>query len=117
MDKNKLQLRRISNKKANNVISKLSPFGNDNAYPLFLIKDLKIIKVNVIEKKHISVILKPKIGRSIKSISFNSYKTQIGDVLISYKKNIHVIAQIYENNWNNKRDLQLNIKDILISID
>ncbi len=104
------------NHEFNNEISKLSPFGNDNACPLFLIKDLKIIKVNVIEKKHISVILKPKIGRSIKSISFNSYKTQIGDVLISYKKNIHVIAQIHENNWNNKRDLQLNIKDILISI-
>ena len=104
------------NKEFNNEISKLSPFGNDNTCPLFLIKDLKIIKVNVIEKKHISVILKPKIGRSIKSISFNSFNTQIGDILISYKKNIHVIAQIHENNWNNKRDLQLNIRDILISI-
>jgi single-stranded-DNA-specific exonuclease len=104
------------NKEFNNEISKLSPFGNDNVSPLFLIKDLKIIKVNVIEKKHISVILKPKIGRSIKSISFNSFNTQIGDILISYKKNINVIAQIHENNWNNKRDLQLNIKDILINI-
>jgi single-stranded-DNA-specific exonuclease len=104
------------NNEFNNEISKLSPFGNDNACPLFLIKDLKIIKVNVIEKKHINVILKPKIGRSIKSISFNSFNTQIGDILISYKKHIHVIAQIHENNWNNKRDLQLNIRDILISI-
>jgi single-stranded-DNA-specific exonuclease len=99
-----------------NEINKLSPFGNGNACPLFLIKDLKIIKVKVIEKKHISVILKPKIGRSIKSISFNSFNTQIGDILISYKKIIHVIAQIHENNWNNKRDLELNIKDILISV-
>jgi single-stranded-DNA-specific exonuclease len=104
------------NNEFNNEISKLSPFGNDNACPLFLVKDLKIIKVNVLKKKHISVILKPKIGRSIKSISFNSFNTQIGNILISYKKNIHVIAQIHENNWNNKRDLQLNIKDILISI-
>ena len=104
------------NNEFNIEISKLSPFGNENACPLFLIQDLKIIKVNVIERKHISVILKPKIGRSIKSISFHSFNTQIGNILISYKKNINVIAQIHENNWNNKRDLQLNIKDILISI-
>ena len=32
----------------------------------------------------------------------------------SYKKNIHVIAQIHENYWNNNMILQLDIKDIFI---
>ncbi len=97
-------------------INRLGPFGNGNPKPKFLIKDLKIIKVNLLKDKHISVILKPNIGRSIKCISFNSANTPLGYNLISYKKNIHVIAEIHENNWNNKKYIQLNIKDVLIKV-
>ena len=102
------------NKEFTNEINKLGPFGNGNPVPYFLIKDLKIIQVNTIKNKHISVILKPSVGRSIKSMCFNSSNTQIGKYLLTYKKKIHVIAQIYENNWNNNMILQLNIKDVLI---
>ena len=97
-----------------NEINKIGPFGNGNSIPTFLIKNLKIIKVTTIKDNHLSVILKPKVGRSIKSICFNSLNTQIGKHLLSYKKNIHVIAQINENYWNNNMILQLNIKDVLI---
>ena len=97
-----------------NEINKLGPFGNGNPVPTFLFKNLKVIKVTTIKNKHISVILKPKIGKSIKSICFNSLNTKIGKYLLSYKENIHVIGQIHENNWNNKKVLQLNIKDLLI---
>ena len=103
-----------SNQDFNNEINKLGPFGNGNPRPKFLIKDLKVIKFDLVKNKHISVILKPNIGRSIKCISFNSANTPLGYNLISYKKNIHVIAEIHENNWNNKKYLQLNIKDVLI---
>ena len=33
-------------------------------------------------------------------------------ILIGYKKNINVIGQISENIWNNKKTLQLTIRDI-----
>ena len=58
--------------------------------------------------------LKPRVGKLIKSICFNSLNTQLGRYLLSYKKNIHVVAQIHENYWNNNKYLQLNIKDLLI---
>ena len=95
-------------------INKIGPFGNGNPIPNFLIKNLKIIKVTKIKDKHISVILKPKIGRSIKSICFNSLNTQIEKYLTNYKKNVHVIAEIHENNWNNKKTIQLSIKDLIV---
>ena len=104
------------NQDFNDEINRLGPFGNGNPKPKFLIKDLKIIKVNLLKDKHISVILKPNIGRSIKCISFNSANTPLGYNLISCKKNIHVIAEIHENNWNNKNYIQLNIKDVLIKV-
>jgi single-stranded-DNA-specific exonuclease len=95
-------------------INKLGPFGNFNFLPTFLIKDVKITKFEIINNKHISVIIKPKIGPSIKSICFNCLNTKIGEYLISYKKKINIIGQIHENIWNNKKTIQLNIKDLIL---
>ena len=97
-----------------NDIKHLEPFGTDNSVPTFLIRDLKIIKPTVLNNKHISIILKSKTGFSIKSISFNSINTKIGEYLMNYKNNINVIGQINENIWNNKRTLQLTIRDVIL---
>jgi len=104
------------NKDFMDEINKLGPFANENFLPIFLIKDLKIIKVNVLDKKHISAILKPNIGSTIKSICFNCMNNKISEYLMSYKKKINIMAQIQENVWNNKKTTQLIIKDILINV-
>ena len=95
-------------------IKKLEPFGAGNPVPTFLLRGLKIIKPMVLNKKHISLILKSKNGFSIKSISFNSINTNVGEHLISYKNSINVIGQINENIWNNKKILQLTIRDLIL---
>jgi single-stranded-DNA-specific exonuclease len=95
-------------------INKLGPFGNFNFLPTFLIKDVKITKFEIINSKHISAIIKPKIGRSIKSMCFNCLNTKIGEYLISCKKKINIIVQIHENIWNSKKSIQLNIKDLIL---
>ena len=95
-------------------INKLRPFGNFNFSPIFLIKNLRIIKFNVIKDKHISAIMKSDSGKILKVISFNCIKTDVGYYLLSYKKKINIIAQIDENIWNNKKSIQLNIKDLIL---
>ena len=102
------------NKRFIDEINKLGPFGNHNYLPIFLIRNVKIIKSNIINKKHISVIIKPNIGSSLKSICFNCMNTHIGEYLLSYKKNINIVAEINENIWNNKKSIQLNIKDLVL---
>ena len=97
-----------------NDIKKLEPFGTGNSLPTFMLRDLKIIKPMVLNNKHISVILKSKTGFSIKSISFNSINTKIGEYLINYRNSINVIGQINENIWNNKKTLQLTIRDLIL---
>ncbi|MDB9736043.1 single-stranded-DNA-specific exonuclease RecJ [Candidatus Pelagibacter ubique] len=95
-------------------IKKLEPFGTGNPVPTFMLRDLRMIKPIVLNNKHISVILKSKTGFSIKSISFNSINTKVGEHLMSYKENINVIGQIGENIWNNKKTLQLTIRDLIL---
>jgi single-stranded-DNA-specific exonuclease len=97
-----------------NDINKIGPFGNDNFLPIFLINDLIVIKHEIINNKHLSVIIKPSTGVSIKGICFNCLNTKIGHYLSSYKKKINIIAQIQENIWNNKKTIQLNIKDLIL---
>ena len=93
-------------------INKLGPFGNFNFSPIFLIKNVKIIKSQIVKNKHISAIIKPKIGSSIKAICFNCINTNIGEHLLNNKNNINIIGQIYENFWNNKKSISLNIIDL-----
>jgi len=95
-------------------IKKLEPFGNGNPTPTFFLKDLKVIKTTVLSNKHISLILKSKTGFSIKSISFNSLNTKVGEYLLNYKSNLNVLGQINENIWNNKKTLQLTIRDVIL---
>jgi len=97
-----------------NDIKKLEPFGIGNSLPTFLLKDLKVIKPKILNDSHISLILKSKTGFSIKSISFNSLNTKVGEYLMNYKGNFDVLGQINENLWNNKKNLQLTIRDIVI---
>ncbi|MDA9662278.1 single-stranded-DNA-specific exonuclease RecJ [Candidatus Pelagibacter sp.] len=95
-------------------IKKLEPFGTGNSVPTFLIKDLKIVNPILLNNKHVSTILKSKTGFSIKSISFNSINTKIGEYLMNYKNNVNVIGQINENIWNDKKALQLTIRDVIL---
>jgi single-stranded-DNA-specific exonuclease len=103
----------IKNKLINDI-NKLKPFGNYNFLPTFLINNLKVIKYDILKNKHLSVILKPDSGVTIKGICFNCLNTNIGRYLLSYKKKINIIAQINENIWNNKKSIQLNIKDLIL---
>jgi single-stranded-DNA-specific exonuclease len=102
------------NKNFYSNIKKLEPFGTGNSNPIFLFKDLKVIKSSILQNKHISVILKSKYGFSIKSISFNSANNKVGKYLMNYKKTFNVLGQINENIWNNKKALQLTIQDLII---
>ena len=104
----------IINIKFMDEINKLGPFGNHNFMPIFMIKNVKIIKSSIVNKKHISAIVKPNIGSSFKSICFNCVNTLLGNYLLSYKKHIDIIGEINENIWNNKKSVQLNIKDLIL---
>ena len=85
-------------------------------YQFFFIKNVKIIKSNILNDKHILSIIKPNIGSSFKSICFNCINTEIANYLLLYKKPINIICEVNENSWNNKKTAQLNIKDLILKV-
>jgi len=97
-----------------NDIKKLEPYGTGNPLPTFLFKNLKVTKATTLTGKHISLIFKSRVGFSIKSISFNSVNSKVGEYLLNYKKSFDVLGQINENIWNNKKSLQLTIMDVIL---
>ena len=97
-----------------NEINKLGPFGSGNFLPTFLIKNVKIIRSSQVNENHVSAIIKPTNGGSFNAICFNCRDTEIGNYLLSYKKQINIIAMIRKNSWNSKNIIQLNIIDLLL---
>ena len=102
------------NKVFSDEINKLYPFGPGNPEPVFLFENLKISKVKILDKKHISNLFTSRNGFSIQAISFNSINESIGKYLLNYKKEINVMGYLNNNFWNNKKILQLVVRDIII---
>ena len=105
-------------KKNSSIVSdlkSLEPFGKGNPEPIFCFKNIKSIKSKIINKRHVQNILKNKSGRSIKSISFDCVNSELGNYLLNYKKEFNLIGSIVENNWNNKKELELRIIDIILN--
>ena len=97
-----------------NEINRISPFGNENANPLFLLENVKIIKPVILKDKYITCYVKSKYGKMIRSISFHPINSIISFNLLNYKKPVNIILKINENNWNNKLSLQIQIIDLII---
>ena len=73
---------------------------------------LKLLNLRLLIKTYISHI-KTKYRSSINLYAL-IVKYKIGEYLLTYKKKINIIAQIHENIWNNKKTIQLNIKDLIL---
>ncbi len=104
-------------KKNSSIVSdlkSLEPFGKDNPEPIFYFKNIKSIRSKIINNRHVQNILKNKGGRSIKSLSFDCVNSELGNYLLNFKKEFDLIACIVENNWNNKKVLELRVIDIIL---
>jgi single-stranded-DNA-specific exonuclease len=103
-------------KKNSSIISdlkSLEPFGKSNPEPIFYFKNIKSIKSEIINKRHVQNIFKNKSGRTIKSISFDCVNSELGKYLLNFKKEFDLIGCIVENNWNNNKELELRVIDII----
>jgi len=98
-----------------NEISLLSPFGQGNLEPTFVIEDLKIINASIVGDKHIRTIMHGKNGEIVKAIAFNSK----GGILEGYlsssnKKKLNIAGKLSRNTWQGKKSIEFIIQDIAL---
>ena len=97
-------------------VEKLSPFGSGNPEPRFIIENLKVLKSLIIGKKHIKSILLSKDGSTLKTIAFNSYDTDLGQLLLNNKKNtFNIVGKLSLNEWKGEKNVEFIIDDISVN--
>ena len=102
------------------ALEALEPFGVGNREPKFLIKDAKIIKIDVFKDAHISCIIgdasatgNPK--TRLKTIAFRAVGTDLGNELLSLQdKKFSLIGKLKENNWMGKKSVEFLIEDLIL---
>lgn len=102
-------------------LAMLEPYGSGNSRPKFLIKDLSIIKADVIgqDKKHVRCIFGSKNMAGWQSglvgVAFGAMENNIGQALIHNKsKSINVVGQLGINSWMGNESAQVIIEDVLV---
>ena len=101
------------NKDFYNEMNILKPFGSKNEKPLFLIEKVKIIKPKLIKSRYISFFLQSRNRKFLSAISFSFPNSEISKNLLYNKNEMNLLVQIKENFWNNKKTLQLIVKDVI----
>ena len=120
-DRNKLYLDSAISPSALNFdfyqkIEKLSPFGSGNPEPKFILENVKVIKSFIVGEKHIKSILTSKDGSTIKTISFNSFDSDLGQFLLNNKSNTFNIAgKLSLNEWRGEKNVEFIIDDISVN--
>ena len=97
------------------LIDNIGPFGSGNPVPRFLVNNVKLVKVFVVGKNHVSCIFKGGSSKTLKAIAFRTLDDDLGRVLLSSQgKYLHIVGQLRNNKWNGRVEPQLTIEDIVL---
>lgn len=93
-------------------IDQLSPFGQGNPSPIFVISDVKIICSRILKDQHISVTLSDDFGNTLKGISFRCIGTALENVLLNVSKKLKILGELSISVWKDKQSLNFLIRDV-----
>lgn len=100
-------------------MEKVGPFGAGNAEPLCCLKNVRIVKTDVLGEKHIRCIMTDggsfgHTGKGVKAMAFRSIGTALGEVLLSSQgKDITLIGKIRINRWQGNETAEFYIEDVV----
>ena len=95
-----------------NNMNEISPFGQGNPSPIFVISDVQIIRFRILKDQHISVMLSDDFGNTLKGISFRCVGTALENALLSTRSRLKVLGELCISTWKDKQSLNLLIRDV-----
>ena len=102
------------NRKFIDNLEKLSPFGHENENPKFLLENVKILKPKIIKERYISFFVKSHYKKILPAISFDLLNSRLSENILYNKNEVTLVMEIKENVWNNKKNIQLIVSDIIV---
>ena len=95
-------------------LEKLEPFGMDNHQPVFVSKQVKVVNARLVGKgkQHLSLGIESSTGIKLKAIGFGmaDFYPQL-----SSEEPIDIAFNLFVNEWNGQKNLELKLKDIKLN--
>jgi single-stranded-DNA-specific exonuclease len=98
------------------TISVLEPFGAGNRSPKFVIPNVKIISARVVGENHIAFSLVDESGNSMRAISFRSFGTSLGDILMKECSCVCALGSAVISCWNDQKYVSFQLDDLSKSV-
>lgn len=99
---------------------KIGPFGQEYPEPVFMLKNVRIGKADILGGYHIRVMIGGWEGGSwLTAMAFGSVGTPLGDALLDHgnnARNIHILGRIKINDWQGRKTAQIHIVDAAIAV-
>lgn len=90
----------------------LAPFGQGNAEPVFVLRDVRIAKSDVVGKNHVRCFVTSPAGGRLKAIAFRALETPLGSALLDISgASLHLAGRLRPDTWQGREDVQLVIID------
>ncbi|NRA73984.1 MAG: single-stranded-DNA-specific exonuclease RecJ [Rickettsiales bacterium] len=100
-------------------INKIGPFGIGNEQPKFMLSSVSIVHPSLVRGEHVSCVLKdfsnPDSNKTIRGICFRGTQSSIGEILLSKRPNLNLIATLSLNRWQNQERVEIIILDAILS--
>lgn len=101
-------------------LSALEPYGTGNSEPKFIIKNVQLVKWDILKGEHIRCFIRDGFSggsaATIKAMAFRSVETAIGESIFSLKpsNNFDLLCKPKLNTWQGVSKVELIIEDIAI---
>ena len=93
-----------------NIIEQMGPFGPGNMRPVFVTKGVNDTgRTRLVKEEHLKIDIEKKGQNSISGIGFNM-KAYFD--YISTKPIFDVCYQLYENDWQGRKNVEIRLKDL-----
>jgi single-stranded-DNA-specific exonuclease len=94
-------------------LAALGPFGAGHAQPRFLIRNMRIAKIEILKQQHLRCLLLSEEQCFIKAMAFQCVNSELGEYLLSHQgRMMHFAGVLDLNIWNGKESVSFIIEDI-----
>ncbi len=96
------------------IIDQFEPTGPENMKPIFTSKNVFVSNVRILKEEHLKVVIgQPNTHVTVDAIGFNMVDKMD---LINSKEPLDILYTLETNSWRDLETLQLNLKDIRLSL-